>query len=712
MNIKKLLSRMTIEEKVAQLRCYRSLNLVVDGELSHKNTKKLLRNGLGFIASLAADKPPLEAVEIVNTVQRYQVEKTRLGIPAILTQEALHGVLSERTTMFPQAISLSSAFDPTLVSCVATAIGREMRALGHTLALSPVLDLARDPRCGRAEETYGEDPTLAADLGIAFVKAMRKQGVGCTLKHFAANFVADGGRDSHDLRLSEHAMHEMHLRPYEICIRKSDPAAIMPAYGTINGRPAACNSWLLVDVLRKKFDFQGITGSDWWAIDIIHRKQMMTRDMKECAFEAFTNGMDVEWPDSRSYEELVELVRKRRIPMRLLNRSVERVLTLKKKLGLFKNPYGNPKRVAALINSPAHRAIAREAAEKTIVLLKNEKKLLPLSRNIRRVAVIGPNAAQARIGGYSSTGAKVVTPLEGLRAKLGRDRVLYAAGCKDNVSMSTAGIKAAVRAAKKADVAVVVVGGNSGGSWIDGPFTEGEGRDRSCLRLMGQQERLIQEVTKANPRTVVVLINGSMVEMETWVNGVPAIVNAWYPGCEGGTALARILLGEVNPSGKLTMTFAKRTGQLPYTYDIKPNGRLNDYTDLRDNVIQFPFGHGLSYTNFRYRAMSVRNEGSRTAPCLKIACRVNNTGRRAGDEVVQLYIHQKYTRLSRPMKELKAYRRISLEAGKGKKIEFTLNRKDLSYMGWNLKPVFEPTEFEIMIGSSSEDIRLSKVVTF
>jgi len=706
MNIRKLMKKMTVEEKVMQLCTAMDHQLLDNGALSPAGMKQRLSKGIGFIASLTRDFAPREGAEILNEAQRYLIANTRLGIPAVMHEECLHGNMSMGATIFPQSIAMAATWDPGFYARVAKAIAREARARGYTLALSPTINISRDARCGRVEETYGEDTLLTTLMGLAFVKNMQANGVGCTLKHFVANFVGDGGRDSLDAHFSERELREVYFPAFKTCVQQARAAAIMPAYNTLNGKPCSSNSWLLEDILRKEWGFDGITGSDYWAINWMMDKQFVATDHADCARKALLGGMDVEWPNGTTYPLLVKEVKAGRVPVQKVNRSVERVLLLKERMGLFRDPFANVKKAIELSNCAEHRGLAREAACRSMVLLKNTG-LLPLKAgNTGKLAVIGPNAATIRTGGYSSRGAGVVTMLKGFRQLLGKDRVIYAQGCT-NAGGTRAGVGKAVQAAKKADAVVLCMGNWSGGSWIHKPHTEGEGRDRSDLSLPGLQEELVSEVAAVNRNTIVVLIGGGPVVVANWIDKVRAVIEAWYPGCEGGTALADVVFGNCNPGGKLPVTFPVSEGVLPHFYNLKPTGRAYDYQDQRGPQEQFPFGHGLSYTRFKYTGLRIEKTGRAG---LSVSCRVRNTGRRAGDEVVQLYVHAMGTTLSRPLKELKSFERISLAAGESQRVEFKLTRKDLSYLGEKMKPVLEPCDLEVMIGSSSADIRLSRTV--
>jgi beta-glucosidase len=703
-----LLKTMTLEEKVMQLCALYDNQIQEDGDLSDRLLRERAGRGIGCVMSLARDKKARAGAEAVNGVQRFLVEQTRLGIPALMVEECLHGLMAREATIFPQSLGMAASWDPEGYGRVARAIARETRARGVALALSPTINIARDPRCGRTEETYGEDMLLTRRMALAFVKNMQANGVGCTPKHFAANFVGDGGRDSMDIHFSERELREVYLPAFEACVKEAKCMAIMPAYNTMDGIPCSAHPWLLIKVLREEWGFEGITGSDFHAIDGMLLRQFTARDGSECARKALLNGMDVEWPNSHMYPTLIEQVKTGKVPIKAVDRSVERVLHVKERLGLLREPYARMRRVIELTGSREQRDLACEAARRTMVLLKN-KGVLPFSGKLGKLAVIGPNADTVRTGGYSATQTPVVTPLAALRRRLGADRVLYARGCA-NTGGSRAGIKRAVKAARAADAAVIVAGNWPGGSWKSEPMTEGEGRDRCSLALPGHQEELIREVARVNRRTVVVLVTGGVVIMENWIEDVKAVLHAWYPGCEGGTALAEVLFGDVNPGGKLPLTFPRREGQLPCFYNIKPTGRHYDYVDLRGDQFRFPFGHGLSYTRFEYGALRIEKSGDRRGG-VTVRCTVTNTGRRTGDEVVQLYVHDVYNAIvTRPLMELKGFERLTLKPGESRRIAFRLTRRDLSFPGPNFKPMFDPGEFEIMVGASSADIRLRRTV--
>jgi len=708
MDVKALARRMTVDEKVHQL------IPVTPGELMTGETgwyayttfaaakaRQALRLGIGHVTIALRPLGVRDGARVANEIQGTLAAHSRLRIPAIIHDECLHGCMARGATIFPQAIGLAATWDPALVERAAGTIGLETRSRGIQQALSPTINIARDPRCGRTDETYGEDPLLTSRMAVAFVRGIQAQGVAATPKHYATNFVGDGGRDSHATHYSERLLREVYLPAFRAAVEEAGAMSIMAAYGSMDGVPCSSDRRLLTDILRGEWGFDGIVVSDYWSVRGIHDLHRVARTPADAARLALEAGLDLELPDAVCFPHLAGLARRGAVSLKALNTAVERVLSLKDRLGLFADPYVSPERAESLNDCAAHRSLALEVAKKSMVLLANDG-ILPLIRSYRKIAVIGPNAAVARTGSYSGHGVRLVSPLEGIKARAGsRVDVSYAEGCGLKTG-TPKGIAEAARAAAKADLAVLVLGNNAGMG--DAVFTEGESGDRSCLDLPGRQEELVDAVVNANRNTVVVLVNGSAMTMERWHNKPRAILEAWYPGEEGGTAVAAVLFGDANPGGKLPLTFPVRTGQLPFYYNAKPTGRVWDYIDLRGRQEQFAFGHGLSYTTFGYaglKASPVRG----SARGLKVSVDVRNAGRRAGDEVVQLYVRDEYARLALPVKELKGFRRVSLLPGERRRVEFDVTERDLSFLDERLRPRFEPGAFEIMVGSSSADIR-------
>lgn len=697
-----LLQRMTLEEKALQMQCvipYNSANEIADGFFFEKGrfcrrmARERLARGIGHICYPMRNFPPAAAARLGNAIQKFLVEETRLGIPALLHEEALHGCCSRGATSFPQAIGLAAAWDVALMTRVAAAIGAETRAYGYNQCLAPTINIARDPRCGRTEETYGEDPHLTARLAVAYVKAVQARGVACTAKHFAANFVGDGGRDSHEVHCSERILRELYFPAFEACVREAGVLSVMPAYNAVDGTPCTSHAWLLEDVLRREWGFDGVIVSDYGAVRMLHTLHQVAETEDEAARLAIEAGTDIELPYPRCYRAIPDLVRDGRLPVAKVDAAVGRILSLKFKLGLFENPYSEPRAAEQVVGRRAHKALALTAARKSMVLLKNQDALLPLE-NVCSIAVIGPNAAEGRLGNYSTHSLQPVSPLDGVRRLAGsRIRVGYAKGCELNDACCD-GFGDACALAAASDVAVLFMGNTSLG-------TEGEQMDRCRIELPGVQEDLIRAVAETGTPVVVVLINGSAVAMERWIDRVSAVLEAWYAGESGGLAMAETLFGRNNPAGRLPLTFPRTTGQLPLYYNPKKSGRVYDYVDQRGEQPMFPFGHGLSYTTFRYSRLKVTPKTGTQAQAFRVSVEVCNTGGRAGDEVVQLYLTDCYASVSRPVRELKGFRRIALKPGQKKTVEFTLTPQDLRMLDSHLRPAIEPGEFEIQVGGSS-----------
>lgn len=843
--VEDLLKRMTVEEKFWQI-------YMMPGDLDAG--KERFKDGIfGFQVSTVGSSDPqmrqmlqynpkltaAETVKKVNRIQRYFVEETRLGIPVIIFDEALHGLVRGGATAFPQSIALAATFDTTLVSRVSTAIARETASRGIRQILSPVVNLATDVRWGRVEETYGEDPCLSADMGVSFVKNFERMGVITTPKHFVANS-GDGGRDSNPIHYTERFLEETHLVPFKACFQQGGSQSVMTAYNMLDGTPCTANSWLNIEKLRKEWGFDGFTIADADAVGIIHKLHHTIGNWAEAGATAVNNGLDVIFQTTyEEHEPFLEACRSGLITEEALNRAVRQVLKAKFRLGLFDHPYMNESEADRWNACAEHRALTREAACRSMVLLKNENGLLPLSKNLKRIALIGQDAVEARLGGYSGPGVNKVSMLQGLKDKLsGRVEVIYEEGCKrinpqwltvpadcltqedgkpglaasyfnnirwegapalrrtdkavqfswtlfapdsclavdwfsvewngrlkspvtgdyriglegndgyqlwidgrkvidrpEKASFRTetvpfrleegkeyavkvrfyentrnarirlvwnvgavnedASIEKAVQAAASADVAVVVAG-----------IEEGEFRDRGYLTLPGRQEELIQRVAATGKPVVVVLVGGSAVVMSAWLDDVSAVLNAWYPGEEGGNALADILMGDANPSGKLPITWPVDEAQLPLNYSHKPTGRSDDYLNLTGEPL-FPFGYGLSYTEFEYGNLQVQPADVHT---FQVSFTVRNAGKYAGYEVPQLYLRDKISSVTQPITRLIHYTAIHLNPGESKTVTFRVDEDDLSMLDQSMQRVVEPGDFRLMIGRSCKDIRLQEVV--
>jgi len=699
-----LLAKMTVEEKVYQL-CAAYFEkgdeiLEAGGAVTEqKIAAQLGTHGVGSISCPAIALDPAKSVEEINSLQRYAVEKTRLGIPLLVNHEGLHGLVMKGACSYPQAIGLAATFNPDLVEQIGAAIGVEARSRGCNQLLDPVLDLGREPRHGRVEETYGEDPFLASRMGVAFIQGTQSKGVICTPKHFAANFCGDGGREGANVSLSERELRETYFLPFEAAVREGGALGIMCAYNALDGVPCAMNHWLLTDVLRGEWNFQGIVVSDWSAVNHVHGTQHAAATKGDAARLCLLAGLDVDLPRENYYLELINEVKAGRVSEADLNKSVRRVLQLKYRLGLFQNPYVKSADALREADSDEHRKLALEAARQSVVLLKNDRSVLPLNPNVKRIAVIGPNANVLALGGYSAPDVNGVTVLAGLKNRLGAGvSIAYERGCGINdVQANEKDLAKAVAAAKNADLCILVMGGANG-------VTGGETRERATLELMGQQENLIAAIAATGKPVVIVLLDGRPIVMNRWIDKVDAVLMAWYPGEEGGNAIADILTGACNPSGHLPITSPKLTGQCPMTYDYHPYGREGGYVELPSGKMsdryaaQFPFGFGLSYTTFAYSQPQCVPERISTNGTVNISVSVTNTGPVAGETVVQLYLSREFCRITQPVERLRGFRRIALEPSQTKTVTFVLDLQDFQFLDEHLKPCVAPGVFHVRLG--------------
>ena len=739
--VEDLLGRMTLEEKVAQvITLLTSKAEVMDGaaRFDPERASQAYPNGIGQIArpsdrqaatgatgTVIAGRwhEPAEATRFANEAQRWAMTRTRLGIPILFHEESLHGSMAPGTTMFPQAIALASSWDPDLVRRVNAVIAREVRARGVPFVLSPVVDIVRDPRWGRIEETFGEDPWLVSEMGVASVLGLQGEldggrlGPGrvfATLKHMTGHGQPQGGNNVAPAPISERELREYFFPPFEAAIRRARPAAVMASYNEIDGVPSHANRWLLQDVLRGEWGFDGVLVSDYSAIEELATFHHVEPDLASAAIRALEAGVDSDLPDGRAFRTLVESVRAGRVGEDVLDGAVRRILDLKFRAGLFENPYADPAAEAVIDNDEA-RALALEAARRSVVLLRNDG-LLPLGVGAhRRIAVIGPNAAVARLGGYSGHPRHRVSLLDGIRARVGdRAEVVHAQGVFITRSEDRSAhevlladparnrelIAEADEAARGADLLVLAIGDTEQTS-REG-FARNHLGDRTSLDLVGEQNDLAAALFVLG-KPVVVALNGRPPSWPAVVERADALVEAWYVGQEGGTALAEILFGDVNPGGKLPVTVARHVGQIPLYYNHKPSA-LRGY--LFDSTAPlFPFGFGLSYTSFeisepRLSAARIRPDGT-----VRVAVDVRNSGRRAGDEVVQLYVRDKVSSVTRPVLELRGFERITLRPGERRTVEFELGPQSFRFWDARMQRVVEPGEFDILVGNSSADLR-------
>ena len=851
--VKDLLDRMTPTEKFWQL-------FMIPGDIKPGDAPKYKDGLFGFQVSAAsaggegaqqmlqynATETAVSLAKKVNTIQRFFMDSTRLGIPMLPFDEALHGLVRQGSTIFPQSIGLAATFKTSTMEAVAGAIAKESKIRGIRQILSPVINIATDVRWGRTEETYGEDPYLSSKMGVAYMKTLEDENIIATPKHFVAN-VGDGGRDSYPIDMNERYLSEIHYPPFKDAVQKAGARSIMTSYNSVNGSPATANDYLLNNLLKKQWGFNGFVISDAGAVGGANVLHYTAKDYPDAGRNAVNNGLDVLFQTAQEHYKLfIPPFLNGQINQERLDDAVSRVLRAKFELGLFETPYLDIKATESANFEAAHKKIALEAALESVVLLQNKNALLPISTATQSIALIGTDATEARLGGYSGPGTKKVSILDGMLQKYGASKIVTAAGPgRDSKNWNiipskylsttlgnqtqegltaqyfngiefgnnptlqridktinfhwtistpdqainpeffcakwTGNIKApktgtykiglsgndgfklyinnqliinnwdkqsfhtslvdynftggnnypirvefkepngnstikliwnvdvvntveekiteAVAVAQKSKVAVVVVG-----------LEEGEFRDRASLQLPGEQEQLIQRVAATGTQTVVVIVGGSAVTMGNWMDKVSSIVDVWYPGEEGGYAVAAVLSGVYNPGGKLPITFPVSEAQLPLVYNHKPTGRGDDYENLTGLPL-FPFGYGLSYTSFEYSNLIIEKPIAKKGDPINISFVVTNTGKLAGDEVAQLYLRDQIASVARPVQALKGFERIHLAAGASKTIKLTLLPEDFEMLNEKMETVIEPGDFTIMIGSSSRDIRLKKTVT-
>ncbi len=848
-----LLPRMTLEEKFWQL-------FMIPGDLSDGKeryqhgifgfqvaTKGQSGNEVEQLLDYSGEGTAKETAELINNIQKCFVEETRLGIPIIAFDEALHGLVRDGATAFPQSIGLAATWDTALIADVANVICMESKTRGIRQILSPVLNIARDVRWGRTEETYGEDPFLTSQMAFSFISQFEKNGVITTPKHFIAN-VGDGGRDSYPIHFNERLLEEVYFPAFKKCFIDGQAWSVMTSYNSLDGRQCTANDWLLNKKLKEEWGFQGFVISDAGATGGANVLHYTAKDYAESTEQAIENGLDVIFQTSYDHYPLFfEAFEKGMIDEAAIDEAVRRVLRAKFKLGLFENPYIDPEQAEKMNGSAANRAVAKQAALESMVLLKNNAQTLPLSKQLHSVAVIGTDAVEARLGGYSGPGNQPVSILEGIKNKIGNScQINYSPGCgRESASFVTVAseylkyvengeqssglrgdyfnnitlegapalsrvdpkidyrwtlfspdqnkinydfysarwtgqliapesglfeiglkgddgyrlyiddkllidnwqkqtfqqkteaftfikgrsyniklefyettgnvnlklvwnmgmketwqqeIRQAVATARNSDAAIVVVG-----------IEEGEFQDRAYLTLPGHQEALIQQVAATGKPVVVVLIGGSAITMNNWIDETDAIVAAWYPGDEGGNAVADVLFGDYNPAGRLPITFPIHESQLPLYYNHKPTGRGDNYINLTGKPL-FPFGYGLSYTSFEYSNVTIDKPEITAGESTTIRFNITNTGNYDGDEVVQLYIRDLFASVARPVMELKGFKRIHLKRGETKEVSFVITPELLTMLNEEMNSVIEPGDFRIMIGASSNDIRLRTIL--
>ncbi|MDX1994712.1 MAG: glycoside hydrolase family 3 N-terminal domain-containing protein [bacterium] len=741
-----LLEQMTLDEKLAQIvGVWVTWLLSPTRQFEESKARQHVEHGVGHVARIAgaSQLPPQESARLANRIQKFLREQTRLGIPAIVHEESCAGYLALGATTFPQAIGLASTWEPELIEQMTVVIRQQMRAAGAHHALGPVLDITRDARWGRMEETFGEDPFLTSALGMAYVRGIQgenlREGLAATGKHFLAHGMPEGGMNWAPAHVPERELREIFLTPFAAVIREGKIASMMNAYHELDGIPCGSSRELMVDLLRGEMGFEGVVAADYFTLKALVDYHRVARDKAEAARMGLEAGIDVELPARDCYgEPLKQALLEGRIPMELVDQSVRRVLRMKFELGLFENPYVDEGRVVEVFAAPEARELSRRLAQKSLVLLKNDG-LLPLSKSAGKIALIGPHADSVRLlqGDYhypshlihifdqvtemdapnpqdrlvpvdwSAHFPPTVTVLEALKAAVATEtRIHYARGCDVN-DRDTSGFAEAVEAARQSEVAIVVLGDQSG---LGKGSTVGESLDSATLMLPGIQQALLEAICATGTPVVLVLVTGRPYQLTWGEEQIPAILEAWLPAQEGGAAIIDALFGDINPGGKLTVTFPRAAGQVPVYYNHKPSGgRSNWHTNYVDQSTTplFPFGHGLSYTRFTYSDLSLSHQQITPLETLTISLTVKNTGEYAGDEVVQLYIADPVASVTRPVKMLKGFKRIFLEPNQEKTITFQLDMRHFAFYDRQMQYVVEPGTVEVMVGSSSADIRLT-----
>lgn len=731
-----LLSRMTIEEKAAQMMCVwlEAAQKLVDEDGSFDRAKAeaafAQRNGLGQVGRTSNAGKGLDARTNAitnNEIQKFFVEHSRLGIPVIVHEECLHGLMGPDAISTPQPIALAATFDPTLVEEHYRIVAHEARSRGAHQALTPVVDVAREPRWGRVEETFGEDPFLVAQLGIAAVKGFQgdatfhdKKHVLATLKHFVAHAQPEGGQNCAPTEVSMRTLREVFLYTFKEVIEKANARSVMASYNEVDAVPSHANRWLLRDVLRKEWGFDGFIVSDYYAIwELSYRPDthghFLAKDRKEAARLAVKAGVNIELPDPDCYLNLVELVHEGKLQEAELDELVAPMLAAKFELGLFEDPYVDPENAAAVACCEAHNAFALKAARESITLLKNEGSLVPLDRaRIKKIAVIGPNANREMLGGYSGRPRHFITVLEGIREKLGDSvEVVYSEGCKitkssgwttDEVIASDPDedlrqIEETAEVARDADVIVLAIGANEQVSRE--AYALNHQGDMTSLDLLGRQEELVRRMQSLGKPVIVFLFHGRPISINSLAANVPVIFDCFYLGQESGRAIADVLFGDVNPAGKLPISIPRSAGQLPVFYNHKPSARRGYLFDEATPL--YSFGYGLSYTSFTFSNARLTQQKIARDASTQLLVDVKNTGSRAGAEVVQMYIRDLISSVTRPVKELKGFRKIWLKPGQQSTVALDITPDLLKFYNIDMQYVVEPGEFEIQVGNSSRN---------
>ncbi len=709
--VENLMSLMSLEEKVSQV----SAELLFYKDFYEKRnySRGHIRNIGHFLWEGQVPNDAKSAAEHINEDTRKSIEASRWGIPVLQHGEALHGAQWGNATCFPQSIAMAATFDDSLYYQEGLVVAKELRAVGVRQVYAPVVNITRDQRWGRGQESYGEDVLMNSKMGVAYVKALEESGIVATPKHFVDNY-GEGGHDSYASPMSWRVLREVYLEPFRACIQEGGARSVMAAYNSVDGIPCSCNGRLLNDILKKEWGFRGYVVSDYSGVDIVCQQHRMAESSEDALAQCMNNGLDIQLANTNLH--LVDLVREGKISEETLNESVRRILRVKFELGLFDEPYVDPDKALQTVRCPEHRQLAEECARKTMTLLKNNG-VLPLDENkVKKIGLYGPAANNLNVGDYSGGRGgwrgDGVTPYDGLRKVLeGKAQVVLNKAGQDISPL-----------AQSCDVLIFFPS-----------ITEEEGSDRSSFALpsanMAQnreetgaqiiadqqaptvridQERMLRDLIATGKPVIVVLHNGAVIDISGWVDGAAAVLEAWYPGEQGGTAIAEVLTGKCNPGGRLPMSWVRNIGQNPMYYSIKPSGRGYGYVENNGKPL-YPFGYGLSYTTFEYSDLQIP-ETLQSGDTLHLSVNVKNTGDREGDEVIQVYIHDELASVARPMKELAAFKRVTLAAGETKKVQLEIPYRRFAMWDADMKLRVEEGDFDVWLGRNAEERIDGKIV--
>lgn len=727
--VQDLLSQMTLEEKTCQMATLYGSGRVLKDALPQDNWKtEVWKDGIGNIDEehngLGAFKseysfPYAKHVDAKHTIQRWFVEKTRLGIPVDFTNEGIRGLCHDRATYFPAQCGQGATWNKKLIARIGEVEAKEAVALGYTNIYSPILDIAQDPRWGRCVETYGEDPYLVGELGKQMITSLQKYNLVATPKHFAVYSIPIGGRDGKtrtDPHVAPREMRTLYIEPFRMAFQEAGALGVMSSYNDYDGEPITGSYHFLTEILRQEWGFKGYVVSDSEAVEFISNKHKVADTYEDGIAQAVNAGLNIRThftPPADFILPLRKAVDDGKISQETLDKRVAEILRIKFWLGLFDNPYrGNGKQAEQIVHSKEHQAVSLEAARQSLVLLKNETHLLPLSKSIRSIAVIGPNADEQTqlICRYGPANASIKTVYQGIKELLPHAEVIYKKGCDiidphfpeseildfPKTAEEVRLMQEAIRAAKQAEVVVMVLGGNE--------LTVREDRSRTSLNLPGRQEELLKAVCATGKPVILVMLDGRASSINYAAAHVPAILHAWFPGEFCGQAVAEALFGDYNPGGRLAVTFPKSVGQIPFAFPFKPGSDESSSTSVYGAL--YPFGHGLSYTTFTYSDLHISPSHQGVQGDIHVSCKIKNTGKIKGDEVVQLYLRDEISSVTTYTKVLRGFERISLEAGEEQTVHFRLRPQDLGLWDKNMNFRVEPGSFKVMLGASSTDIRL------